>query len=339
MDQSVNTASDTILLSSQRLRLHWSAPGIALCLALVAWAVSLAVGSIPITLTQLSDIVAGTEMGLPRRILFELRIPRSAAAFATGGLLAISGALIQVMIRNPLGDPYVLGISGGASVFALLAIVFGLGGGWLELAAFCGAMLSMLIVFTLASSGGRWSTNRLLLTGVIVASGWGAMIALILSVAPDSKLRGMIFWLIGDLSATASSLPACAALLVGLPCALCIAKDLNVLGRGDMTAASLGVNVRALHGIVYLLSAMMTAISVTTAGSIGFVGLVVPHILRLMGVNDMRILLPTAALAGGSVLLLADTLARTVIAPQQLPVGVITALIGIPLFLYLLQRR
>ena len=329
----------SVIPQSPRRRARWHAPALALGLALAAWALSMAVGSIPITLVQMLDIVAGTELGLPRRILLELRIPRAASAFATGGLLAISGALIQVMIRNPLGDPYVLGISGGAAVFALIAIAFGWGGGWLELMAFCGAMLSMLIVFSLASSGGRWSTNRLLLTGVIVASGWGAMIALILSVAPDSKLRGMIFWLIGDLSATASSLPACIALAVGLPCALCIAKDLNVLGRGDMTAASLGVNVRALHGIVYLLSAMMTAISVTTAGSIGFVGLVVPHILRLMGVNDMRILLPTAALAGGSVLLLADTLARTVIAPQQLPVGVITALIGIPLFLYLLQRR
>lgn len=326
-------------LSPYVRRTRWHAPGIALALALGAWALSMAVGSIPISLAQMLDIIMGSETGLPRRILLELRIPRAAAAFCTGGLLAISGALIQVMIRNPLGDPYVLGISGGAAVAALLAIAFGLGGGWLELCAFGGAMLSMLIVFSLASSGGRWSTNRLLLTGVIVASGWGAMIALILSVAPDSKLRGMIFWLIGDLSATASSLPAFGALVIGLPLALCIAKDLNVLGRGDMTAASLGVNVKALHGIVYLLSALMTAISVTTAGSIGFVGLVVPHILRLMGVNDMRILLPTAALAGGSVLLLADTLARTVIAPQQLPVGVITALIGIPLFLYLLQRR
>lgn len=330
-------ASGVIRLRSHRLR--WLAPLLALALALAAWALSLAMGSIPITLSQLFDIMTGSETGLPKRVLLELRIPRATAAFATGGLLATSGALIQVMIRNPLGDPYVLGISGGASVFALLAIAFGLGGGWLELAAFGGAMLSMLIVFALASAGGRWSTNRLLLTGVIVASGWGALITLILAVAPEAKLRGMIFWLIGDLSATATSLPALVALAVGVPAALCIAKDLNVLGRGDMTAASLGVNIRVLHAIVYVLSAMMTAISVTTAGSIGFVGLVVPHILRLMGVNDMRILLPTAALAGGSVLLLADTLARTVIAPQQLPVGVITALIGIPLFLYLLQRR
>ena len=174
---------------------------------------------------------------------------------------------------------------------------------------------------------------------MIVGSGWGAIITLILSVAPDAKLRSMLFWMIGDMSGVATSVPSWIALAVGLPCALVIAKDLNVLARGELSAASLGVNVRALHGAVYVLAALMTAISVTTAGSVGFVGLVVPHMLRLSGVGDMRILLPTAALIGGSVLLLADTIARSVIAPQQLPVGVITALIGIPVFLYLLRRR
>ena len=320
-------------------RRRWLAPLLALGLALAVWLLSLAVGSISISPAQFIDILSGSETGLPRRILFELRIPRAGAAFATGGLLAVSGALIQVLIRNPLGDPYVLGISGGASVFALLAIALGLGSGWIEAGAFGGAMLSMLIVFALAASGGHWSTTRLLLTGVIVASGWGALITLILSVAPDAKLRGMLFWLIGDLSGVASSLPSWTALLVGLPCAMVLAKDLNVLARGELSAASLGVNVRALHAGVYVLSALLTAVSVTTAGSVGFVGLVVPHLLRLSGVGDMRVLLPTAALVGGSVLLLADTVARSVIAPQQLPVGVITALIGIPVFLYLLRRR
>lgn len=318
---------------------RWRVPLAAVAAAFAVWAVSLAVGSIPILPGQMFDILTGAETGLPSRILFELRIPRAGAAFATGGLLAISGALIQVLIRNPLGDPYVLGISGGSAVFALAAIALGLGSGWIEAGAFCGAMLSMTLVFALASSGGRWSTTRLLLTGVIVGSGWGAIITLILSVAPDANLRSMLFWMMGDMSGVATSLPSWLALAVGLPCALVIAKDLNVLARGELSAASLGVNVRALHGAVYVLAALMTAISVTTAGSVGFVGLVVPHILRLSGVGDMRILLPTAALVGGSVLLLADTIARSVIAPQQLPVGVITALIGIPVFLYLLKRR
>ncbi len=272
-------------------------------------------------------------------MLLDLRVPRAAAAFFAGGLLAVSGALIQVLLRNPLGDPYVLGISGGAAVLALVTIALGLGGWWLEGAAFLGAIGSMFLVFSLASRAGHLNPARLLLTGVIVGAAWSAAIALILSIAPDAKLRGMLFWLIGDLSGAVTALPAALALVVGLLLTLFFAKDMNVLARGELAAASLGVNVPLVHYVIYFSSALMTAASVTTAGTVGFVGLVTPHLLRLVGISDMRLLLPTAALAGGTLLLAADTVARTAFAPQQLPVGVVTALIGVPVFLYLMQRR
>ncbi|MCC6878853.1 MAG: iron ABC transporter permease, partial [Rhodocyclaceae bacterium] len=268
----------------------------------------------------------------------ELRLPRATAAFACGGLLALAGALMQVLLRNPLADPYVLGISGGASVGALSAMLFGLPLLLVNGGAFAGALAATLLVFGLARGDGSWTQTRLLLTGVIVAAGCGAAVALILSIAPENKLRGMLFWLMGDLSHAASPWPALAMLALGLLAALPFSRDLNLLARGDLTARALGVPVARLRGGVYVLAALATAAAVTTTGSVGFVGLIVPHLVRLAIGNDQRVLLPAAALAGGALLTLADTLARTVVAPQQLPVGVLTALIGVPVFLYLLTR-
>lgn len=311
----------------------------AAALAIACWAVALSVGSVSIPLDTLLRVLTGDETGLPRKVLLDLRLPRAAAAFFAGGLLAVAGTLIQVLLRNPLGDPYVLGISGGAAVLALLTIAFGLGGWWLEGAAFVGAIGSMFLVFSLSARSGHLSPPRLLLTGVIVGAAWGACISLILSIAPETKLRGMLFWLIGDLSGAATAIPAALALGVGLLLTLIFAKDMNVLVRGELAAASLGVNVPLVHYVIYFSSALMTAASVTTAGTVGFVGLVTPHLLRLIGISDMRLLLPTAAIGGGTLLLAADTIARTAFAPQQLPVGVITALIGVPVFLYLMQQK
>jgi iron complex transport system permease protein len=255
-------------------------------------------------------------------------------------LLALAGALMQVLLRNPLADPYVLGISGGAAVGALAALLAGVAAAAAP-AAFGGALASTLIVFGLARSGGErtaWTATRLLLTGVVVAAGWGALIALLLTLAPDARVKGMLFWLIGDLSSVTHHWPALATLGVALAFALPFARDLNVLARGDESAAALGVAVPRVTLLLYVLAAITTAAAVTTAGSVGFVGLVVPHALRLIVGNDQRLLLPGAALAGGTLLTLADTLARSVAAPIELPVGVITALIGVPVFLYLLAR-
>jgi iron complex transport system permease protein len=205
--------------------------------------------------------------------------------------------------------------------------------------AFCGALASSMLVFGLARGAGPWSPTRLLLTGVVVAAGWGAVVALILSLAPEAQLRGMLFWLIGDLSAPPAAWSTLIALALGIAATFPFAGDLNALARGHVAAAALGVDVVRLPWLLFALSAFLTAAAVTTAGAIGFVGLVVPHGVRLVVGNDQRLLLPSAALAGGALLLVADTLARQVIAPAQLPAGVITALIGVPTFLFLLRRE
>ncbi len=307
-------------------------------IALLAGLFALAIGSVTIAPSELWQVVQGEGSTLHRTLVLELRLPRTLAAFATGGLLAVAGALMQVLLRNPLADPYVLGLSGGAAVGALLAMLTGLGALLISGAAFAGAMLAMVLVFGLAHGTGSWTASRLLLTGVVVAAGWGAVITLMLALTPSYKLPGMLYWLMGDVSYARTPWPAVLVLIVAIIVVMPMARNLNVLARGPMQAAALGVSVRPLEWTIYVLASLLTATAVTTAGSIGFVGLIVPHMLRLLLGNDQRIILPASALAGGTLLVLADTLARTVIAPEQLPVGVITALLGVPTFLYLLHR-
>ena len=307
-------------------------------IALVATVLALAIGSVTIPPSELWAVIQGKGSMLHSTLLWELRLPRTLAAFATGGLLAVAGALMQVLLRNPLADPYVLGLSGGAAVGALLAMLSGMGALLISGSAFAGAMLATVLVFGLAHGTGSWTASRLLLTGVVVAAGWGAVITLILALTPSYKLPGMLYWLMGDVSYARTPWPALLVLALAIAVIMPLARNLNVLARGSMQAAALGVSVRPLEWTIYLLASLLTATAVTTAGSIGFVGLIVPHMLRLVLGNDQRIILPASALAGGTLLVLADTLARTVIAPEQLPVGVITALLGVPTFLYLLHR-
>jgi iron complex transport system permease protein len=296
---------------------------------------ALGTGSVPV---DFAALLQGND-DLGRSLVLELRLPRALSAFAVGGLLALAGALMQVLLRNPLADPYILGISGGAAVGALLSLLLGLGAGVTTGNAFIGALLSMALVFGLAQGRGNWSTIRLLLTGVVVAAGWGAVISFILAIAPERGLHGMLFWLMGDLSHTPP--PLWGLVIVGLGLIVCLpfARDLNVLARGELAASALGVTVPRLRLLLYVVASLLTATAVTIAGSVGFVGLVIPHLLRLLGLSDHRRLLPAAVLAGGTLLVLADTVARSALAPQQLPVGVITALLGVPVFLYLLHRR
>jgi iron complex transport system permease protein len=308
--------------------------------ALLALGMALAVGSVPVDGTAILRALAGGSSETAATIVRELRLPRALAAFAVGGLLALAGAVMQVLLRNPLADPYILGISGGAAVGALGAMLAGVGA-LVTPAALGGALASTLLVFGLARTGierAPWTTTRLLLTGVVVAAGWGALIALLLTLAPDAQVKGMLFWLIGDLGGATLATPALIVLAFTLAGALAFARDLNVLARGEEAAAALGVAVAGTTFLLAGLAAVATAAAVTTAGSVGFVGLVVPHALRLVIGNDQRVLLPACALAGGTLLVLADTLARTVAAPVQLPVGVITALVGVPVFLALLAR-
>ena len=315
--------------------------------ALAAFAFALATGSTQLAPRELLESLVSPGDSLAGEIVRQLRLPRALAAFAVGGLLALAGALMQVLLRNPLADPYVLGLSGGAAVGALGAMLAGLGALAVNLGASAGALAAVMLVFALARRdfarqqlfGSLEASPRLLLTGVIMAAGWGAVITLMLTLAPEAKLRGMLFWLVGDLNGAESWAPALLVLVVALAVTYPAARDLNVLLRGEALAHALGVRVAPLRRMIYLVASVATALAVTTAGAIGFVGLVVPHALRLALGNDQRMLLPASALAGGTLLLLADTAARSLLAPQQLPVGVITALVGVPAFMLLLSRN
>jgi len=284
-------------------------------------------------------------------MLLQLRVPRALTAFTVGALLAMAGTLMQVLLRNPLADPYVLGVSGGAAAGALLAMLLAASLGVSRhnvaaVGAALGAGAAVALLFGLVGRSLRRlplspmvAGHRLLLTGVMLATGFGAVITLVLTLASDAQLRGMVFWLMGDLE-DSRFLPVAAALAVLiLLWAMWNAPRLNLLARGDSFAQLLGVPVVRLRVATLCAASLATAAAVTMAGTIGFVGLVVPHGLRLLIGNDQRVLLPAAALAGGAGLTLADLAARTVVAPTQLPVGVITALIGVPLFLWLLARN
>lgn len=272
------------------------------------------------------------------RIALDLRLPRAVAALVTGGLLALAGVLMQVLLRNPLADPYILGLSGGSAAFVLGGMTLGIAFVPTELLAFAGALFSMLIVFVFGRGEGPWSTTRLLLTGVVIAAGWGALISLMLALGDDASLKGMLYWLMGDLGYSGLS-PWWLVALAGLTGLILLrARSLNVLAAGETQAALLGESPRARHMEIYITASLLTALAVSIAGTVGFVGLIVPHLVRLVVGADHRRLLPCAMLFGGTFLLLADTLARTVIAPRQLPVGVLTAIIGVPLFLLLLRR-
>lgn len=299
---------------------------------------SLTLGSADIHWRDALHTLTGAGSDTTRAVVLELRLPRALAAFAVGGLLALAGALMQVLLRNPLADPYVLGVSGGAAAGTLLAMLAGLGSLGTGAGGLAGAIFSILLVFGLAHGRGAWTPSRLLLTGVVVAAGWGAFISLALALSPEQNLRGMLFWLMGDLSWADNPWPGLLVLGLALPATLALARGLNVLSRGELVAQALGEDARRLRFAVYGIGSATTAAAVWLAGAVGFVGLVVPHLFRLLAGSDHRLLLPGAVLLGGSLLTVADTLARTVLAPRQLPVGVITALIGVPLFLFLLNR-
>jgi iron complex transport system permease protein len=278
------------------------------------------------------------DRALATQILWELRAPRVASAFACGGLLALAGALMQTLFRNPLAEPYLLGVSGGAGLLALLGMAAGLAWPWVSALAFIGSLLALTLA---AALGGRLLARDhtpLLLAGVMLAAGFGALIALVLSITPAERLPGMLFFLMGDLAWASQPALLWTALLLAATAALTLSRRLDVLQLSPLKAASLGVAVAPTRWMLFTLSGACTALVVAQAGSIGFVGLMVPHALRRMGLAGHRVLLPAAALAGGSLLVLADTLARTVIAPRELPVGVLTALIGVPLMLWLLRK-
>jgi iron complex transport system permease protein len=323
----------------------------------LTWLVVLAVAALGVALASgsgggwraLWDALA-TQDSIHGTIVWDLRLPRALTAFAVGGLLAVSGAVLQALLRNPLADPYVLGISGGAAIGALAALAAGAALPLVQVCGAAGALVTLALLFGLArralfgraGAHGDEATTGILLTGVMIAAFCSAGLGLVLTLAPEGRLRSMVFWLLGDL-AGATSLPAAVAALAALVllAALITAngRRLNQLLRGDVAAFTQGVDVQRTRRVTIVAAAAATGVAVTLAGAVGFVGFVAPHVLRLWLGNDQRVLLPAAALGGGALVVLADTIARSAFAPLQLPVGVLTAMIGVPVFLWLLRRQ
>jgi len=310
---------------------------------------ALAIGSVHLPAGDLVAALSGTSAP-GADIVLGLRAPRALSGFAVGATLALSGALLQGLLRNPLADPYILGISGGAAVAALAALAAGVGAAWVQGAAMLGALMTLALLFLLARrslysidmTGAGQAAGSVLLTGVMLASLAAALMSLMLTLAPDGRLRSMMFWLLGDLSGSTDLLPALFALsLAGvlLVVGLADARSLNLMLRGDLQAYTQGVRVDVTRRRLVLVAAVATACAVTLGGAVGFVGFVAPHLVRMLIGNDQRALLPASMLLGGTLVVVADTIARTAFAPLQLPVGVLTALIGAPVFLWFLGRR
>lgn len=305
-------------------------------LACLVVGLSLVSGSTEIGAKAAVAAVLGDPAEPARTVVLELRMPRVLSALAIGALLAVAGALLQALFRNPLADSYVLGVSGGSALGALLALLVGSSLWLVQTAAAAGAVLATLLVLALARGG---STVRVLLTGVVIASACGALVTLILVLADNGQLRGMMFWLAGDLGWAARPwLMAGVALLATVAVSL-LARPLDVLATGETTAQSLGLDLARWRILIVILAGLLTAGAVMQGGTIGFVGMVVPHLVRLaFGTAMHRVVVPAAALAGGTLLAAADLVARTAAAPRQLPVGAIMALLGVPVFLALLRR-
>ncbi len=275
-----------------------------------------------------------------KEIIYTLRLPRAINAITVGALLSLAGLLIQNLVKNPLADPYILGISGASAFIQLLIIASGfILPLWLFiLCGFVASILSIVLLITISSRNGL-KTNNLLLTGVVIAFAYGAMISLILSISPLSTTKSMLFWLMGDLSFSQLSFLPLILLIIGSLWVFRFHKELDIMARGDLFAKKCGVDVKSINLTLLITASVFTAIAVSMAGTIGFVGLVVPHIARLLVGNCHAHLIPISAIIGAVVLLIADTVSRTILAPIQLPVGIFTALFGVPLFLYLMTKR
>jgi len=321
--------------------------GAMLVLAIATLLFSGMTGSIRVPLSDIPDALRQLANGQPESLsasLLDLRASRALVAFATGGALALAGLMMQALLRNPLADPYVLGVSSGASVGALLALLLMASTLMVDAAALVGAVGVSLLLYALArrdlrsGQAAEGGASMLLLTGVIVSALCGSLVTLMLSIAPEGRLRSMIFWLIGDLAGAPLRLAPWIVLIGALLFAMRSARAMNMVALHAENAVTLGVRVSALRKGLFFVSALLTASAVTSAGAVGFVGLIVPHACRFAFGPDHRVLIPAVVLSGGAFLVLCDTLARTIVAPQQLPVGAITAMIGAPVFLYQLHR-
>ncbi|MDX1901169.1 MAG: iron ABC transporter permease [Gammaproteobacteria bacterium] len=276
---------------------------------------------------------------LAHDILFQLRLPRILCAFVTGGLLALAGCLMQALLQNPLADPYILGVSGGASVGALICTVLGLSSFVIACGSWAGSLLTMVLVWILSGHQQHKKEYNMLLTGIAIASLSAAVVSIMLITSHHSTLRGMLFWMMGDLSDSSWPTMGFVVLIIGFICSFGLVNQLNVFVGGKEEAYALGIPVAKLQIQLYLLASLMTATAVTIGGCIGFIGLIIPHLLRMGATSQHRYLLPSAVLLGAALLIFADTFSQIILAPEQLPVGMIMTLIGVPIFLFLLRKN
>ena len=336
-------------------RLAWSC-GLLLAVLLAVVLVALKLGAVPLSVSDLAlnlgRVAIGRSAQLPSEyqlIIFELRLPRILLGILVGAALSVAGAGFQALLRNPLADPYVLGVSSGAALGAIVSLVAAphltmLGPLVTPAAAFLGAALTVAAVYLLGRRGGQLDSGTLLLAGIITASFLSAVIMFLMTTLSGRDLRGMAFWLMGDLStppppSTLVRSVFVGGILIAVGAVYTTAADLNLLLTGEREAMHLGVQVTRVKLVVYIAASMLTGLAVSVSGAIGYVGLLVPHAMRLLFGPDYRLLIPTSALGGAIAVVLADTLARTIAAPTELPVGAMTAMAGAPVFIYLLRRR
>ena len=347
LQANVDRAESGLSLSRRAPLRAWPLPfrllvlGILLAAALLT---AVRYGAVSLTARALFDAIAGRGDPTTVTIIQELRLPRAFQAALVGAALAVSGATFQALLRNPLAEPYILGVSSGAAAGAVFTIVTGLSLRFfwaLPIAAFVGAVISMLLVFRIAFRvGRRLDTRVLLLAGVMVSAFLVAVIWLALTFADTESVRSAIFWMMGShANASWRSVAILAACLApSLLILSALARPLNLLAIGEATAAYLGTSVERTKWIAFGTATLLTAASVSVSGTIGFVGLVVPHAIRLVWGGDNRSLIPCAAIAGAVFLVTADTLARSIAGANELPIGIVTALVGVPVFVWLLRR-
>ncbi|QFS84886.1 Hemin transport system permease protein HmuU (plasmid) [Roseivivax sp. THAF40] len=334
---------------SQARALHWGLAG-ALLLACIA---SLQVGATDVTLSaMLGKIAQGQALSqMERVVLFDIRLPRLAMGVLVGAALAVSGAAMQGLFRNPLADPGIVGVGAGAGLGAILAIVLGavlpiwmidlVGNQMVPVAAFLGGWGSTILLYRVSTRHGRTSVATMLLAGIALGALAGALSGILVYIADDRQLRDLTFWGLGSLAGAswAKVLSAGPLILLSIGAALMLGRGLNGLALGEATAAHIGIDVQRMKNIAILAVAGATGAAVAVSGGIGFIGIVVPHLLRLASGPDHRTLLLNSALLGATLLILADVIARVVIAPAELPIGIVTAVLGAPVFLWILLKR
>ncbi len=310
--------------------------------ALAVLALGIAVGPAKIALPSVWQALVGNADETTLAIVRDLRVPRTLLAFLVGGSLAVTGAVLQAVVRNPLADPYLLGLSGGAGLGAVTAIALHLGGVWaVPLAALIGALLAIVLVYRLAVvTGSVLDTRVLLLAGVVVGAFAASLMGAVMALSPAPEIRNALLWLLGSFNGASWRTVTVFAVYAALPLGILyrLSRPLDLLSLGEEPARFLGAEVEPLKRVLYLAASVLTAAAVSVSGIIGFVGLVIPHAIRIMWGHMHQTLLPAAFLLGGTLLVAADAVSRMAFAPLELPVGVVTALIGVPIFVVLVRR-